>query len=105
MSGETPLMQAARRGNVEIVRALLAAKADPNAKEKNGGQNRLDVGAVATSVRGGRGAAYAAAPTSTPAPRPDFTPLMFAAQQGDVDSARILLKAGAKPNDAEAGTG
>jgi cytohesin len=34
-----------------------------------------------------------------------FTPLMFAAQQGDQDSARILLRAGAKPNDAQAKTG
>jgi ankyrin repeat protein len=30
-----------------------------------------------------------------------FTPLMFAAQQNDVDSASILLRAGAKPNDAQ----
>src|SRR5678815_5948203 len=34
-----------------------------------------------------------------------FTPLMFAAQQGDEDSARILLRAGAKPNDAQPKTG
>ena len=30
---------------------------------------------------------------------------MFAAQQGDADSARILLRAGAKPNDAQPKTG
>ena len=29
-----------------------------------------------------------------------FTPLMFAAQQGDADSARTLLDAGANPNEA-----
>jgi uncharacterized protein len=34
-----------------------------------------------------------------------FTPLMFAAQQGDVDSSRILLRAGAKPNEAQPKTG
>jgi len=33
-----------------------------------------------------------------------FTPLMFAAQQGDVDSIRTLLRAGAKLNDFEPGT-
>jgi ankyrin repeat protein len=30
-----------------------------------------------------------------------FTALMFAAQQGDVDIARILIRAGAKPNDPQ----
>jgi cytohesin len=34
-----------------------------------------------------------------------FTPLMFAAQQGDLDSTRILLKAKAKANDAQPKTG
>ena len=34
-----------------------------------------------------------------------FTPLMFAAQQGDADSGRILLRAGAKPNDAQPKSG
>jgi len=33
-----------------------------------------------------------------------FTPMMFAAQQGDVDSIRTLLRAGAKLNDFEPGT-
>jgi ankyrin repeat protein len=30
-----------------------------------------------------------------------FTPLMFAAQTGDADTTRILLRAGAKPNDPQ----
>src|SRR6266481_7464433 len=34
-----------------------------------------------------------------------FTPLMFAAQQGDVDSGRILLRAGAKANEAQPKSG
>jgi len=103
LSGETPLMQAARRGNVEVVRALLAAKADPNAKEKNGGQNALmwalsqRHAAVAEElIRGGADVNAGS--------KSDFTPMMFAAQQGDVDSIRILLKAGAKLNGFEAGT-
>jgi ankyrin repeat protein len=103
LSGETPLMQASRRGNVDMVRALLAAKADPNAKEKNGGQNALmwalsqRQSAVAEElIRGGANVQAGS--------KSDFTPLMFAAQQGDVDSIRILLKAGAKPNGYEPGT-
>ena len=34
LSGETPLMRAARQGNLATVRALLASKADPNAQEE-----------------------------------------------------------------------
>src|SRR4030095_3162494 len=34
-----------------------------------------------------------------------FTPLMFAAQTGDADTTRILLRGGAKPNDAQLKTG
>jgi ankyrin repeat protein len=40
-SNETPLMQAARVGNAETVRALLEGGADPNVKEKNGQQTAL----------------------------------------------------------------
>src|SRR3954451_9234651 len=36
--------------------------------------------------------------------RSGFTPLMFSAQKGDVDTARILIRAGAKPNDAQPNT-
>ena len=41
MSGETPLMEAARAGNLETVRALLAGRPNPNAQEANGGQTAL----------------------------------------------------------------
>jgi ankyrin repeat protein len=34
-----------------------------------------------------------------------FTPLMFSAQQGDADSARILIKAGARVNEAQPKSG
>jgi len=95
-SGETPLMQAARLGNVGTVHALLAGGADPNAREKNGAQTAL-MWAVAerhskvteelvrnnvdVNARSKNGA----------------TALMFAAR-GDAGSARILLAAGADPN-------
>ena len=104
LSGETPLMEAARRGNLATSQALLAGKANPNAQEKNGGQTALmwalserHARVVEELVR--RGAdVHARSKTG-------FTPLMFAAQQGDVDSARILIAAGARPNDVVPSSG
>jgi ankyrin repeat protein len=103
MSGETPLMEAAGRGNLATVRALLSNNANPNAREANGGQNALmwalsqRQSAVVEELLKSGADVNAGSKTG-------FTPLMFAAQQGDVDSARILLRAGAKPNDAQGKT-
>jgi ankyrin repeat protein len=104
MSGEAPLMEAARRGNVATVRALLSNKANPNAKESNGGQNALmwaisqrQSAVVEALIEGGADV--------HPGSKTGFTPLMFAAQRNDVDSARFLLRAGARPNDAQPKTG
>ena len=41
ISGETPLMEAARTGNLETLRTLLSGGAAPNAQEVNGGQTAL----------------------------------------------------------------
>jgi len=103
LSGETPLMEAARRGNLATARVLLANKADPNAQETRGGQTALmwavsqrQSAMVEELLRGGAKVDVAA--------KSGFTPLMFAAQKNDVDSARILLRAGANPNLAQPGT-
>ena len=104
LSGETALMEAARRGNLDIVRALLSAKADPNAQEANGGQSALmwavsqrHSAVVEELVK--RGADVKAGSKT------GFTPLMFAAQQDDVESARILIDAGANPNEVRPKSG
>jgi uncharacterized protein len=97
-SGETPLMEAARQGNLATVRALLSAGADPNVQEKNGGQTALMWAiserhpAVTEELVRHKADVNARSKNGS-------TALMFAAQ-GDVDSARILLAAGAHPNDA-----
>ena len=104
MSGETPLMEASRRGNLATVRTLLAHNANPNARELNGGQTAMmwalsqrQSAVVEELVKHGADVQAAS--------KTGFTPLMFAAQQGDEDSARILLRAGAKPNDLQPKTG
>jgi ankyrin repeat protein len=103
LSGETPLMEAARRGNLGTVRALLSAGANPNAQDAGGGQNALmwaiserHTEVIKELLR--RGAdVHAGSKTG-------FTALMFAAQQGDVDIVRVLVGAGAKPNDPQTKT-
>ena len=128
-SGESPLMAAARTGHVESVRALLAHGADVNARDVLPRADRVDVGGRAATPRCGAGAARCAAPMSMPvrrsaAPRfvagnrngtghnaeeqrrlsvefdeGGYTALLFAAQQDDVDSARLLVEAGADVHD------
>ena len=97
-SGETALMEAARQGNLAAVRALMARGAAVNAQETNGGQNALmwaisERHAAVTDELVRHGADIAARSKA------GFTALMFAAQQGDADSARILLTAGAGANE------
>jgi ankyrin repeat protein len=115
--GETPLMTAARTGTVSGVKALLARGADVKATESYRGQNALmfavaenhadvakllidagtDVNAKSTFydfnfrkvASGGTQAVYF---------RGGLTPLMFAARQGAVESAQVLISAGADLN-------
>src|SRR5258708_14021825 len=93
-SGETSLMEAAQRGNLDTVRLLLSSGADPNAREVNGGQSALmwaivERHAAITEELVRRGADIHARS------KRGFTALVFAAQQGEADSPRILLSAGA----------
>lgn len=122
-SGETPLMAAARSGNASAVSLLVRRGADVNARESLRGQTALmwaadqqhadvvkalveagaDLHARSATWRQLENTAGNANPTG------DFemehggsTPLLFAARQGHVDSARTLLDAGAKVNDTAA---
>ncbi|MGH9786408.1 MAG: ankyrin repeat domain-containing protein [Terriglobia bacterium] len=125
VTGETVLMTCARTGSVEAVRTLLSRGADPNASESRGGQTAL-MWALAGkhSVVAGllieRGANLNARSKTRSGPeialrynaggvadqlpyrepKGGFTPLLFAAQQGDLESVRMLLAAGADINDA-----
>jgi uncharacterized protein len=104
LSGETPLMEAAERGNLETLRVLLSRGADSNAREANGGQTALmwavsERHAAVAEELVRRGADVHARSTK------GFTALMFAAQGGDADSARVLVGGGAKANDVMPKTG
>jgi ankyrin repeat protein len=131
-AGDTPLMMAARTGKTDAIRVLLEAGAGVNAKEAWGGTTPLmwavseghadaarvliDAGAdvdvrshyvAAANGRGFEGRTPLA--DSTDAEAVEFasgwlTPLMFAAREGNLELARMLVRAGADV-DAEAGDG
>lgn len=128
-SGETALMLAARAGNLEAVTALLAAGASVNATETTRGQSALmwatagghpDIVAallenganvearsrtssLVFNMGGSRSAGSASGGiTLTEVPQGGSTPLLFAARSGDLESARLLIAAGANVNDTMA---
>jgi uncharacterized protein len=124
LNGETVLMTCARTGDARAVAALLARGADVNRKEPFHQQTALmwaaaqkHPGVVAALIKSGadvraRSRSYAQTVTSEVTQRAGreglnytvmrggSTPLLFAARSGDVDSARLLIEAGADVNDA-----
>lgn len=128
-TGESPLMAAVRAGSVDIVKALLEHGADVNAAEKVRGQTALmwavsqrhpdvvrillDHGAdVRIRTRSNPQLLYTGESSGAGRNPADWvmetidqggsTALMFAARQGDVESAKLLLAAGASPNEVAA---
>ena len=125
-TGDTALMLAARTGKVDAVKALLDHGAKVNAKETWGGTTAVmwavaelhpeitrllvergaDVNAKSNFVPSASGRGFEG--TSAVAPKGNqtteefasgwMTPLMFAARENDLESARILVKAGADVN-------
>ncbi len=129
-TGETALMTCARTGNAEAVRLLLDQGAAVDAKESERSQTALmwavaqgHSAAAKVLVEHGANVNATSATVSVhtayiineasghlydfynknvylPEVKGGFTPLMFAAQAGDVESLRILLEAGADVNGA-----
>ncbi|OFW44420.1 MAG: hypothetical protein A3J28_09905 [Acidobacteria bacterium RIFCSPLOWO2_12_FULL_60_22] len=101
--GQTALMWAIAKKRPEVARALIEHGADVHARSKVfPAPEPFVVPCTPTDpcLTGARsGSTY---PDSVRFPKTmgGFTPLLFAAQQGDVESARILLAAGANVNEA-----
>ena len=122
LSGETPLMAAARAGKPTIVQQLLKKGADPNARGSRGqtalmwavGQKHAEV--VKVLLEGGadvhvRSESWSQMMAVPPHGLPEYnrmiphggnTALMFAARVGDLESARLLIAAGADVSDEDA---
>ncbi len=115
--GETVLMTAARAGNTDVVQMLLDRGADVNAREKYKGQTALmwaaadhhpavvklllDHGAdwkVRSFDRETKVPRLSAASSISPIARGGFTALSFAAREGDIESARVMLDGGVDIN-------
>ena len=97
-SGETPLMTAVDNGNRDAASLLLYHGADVNARETNGGQTALMWAAANRSPDIVRLLVDHGADPRARSKR-GFTPLLFASQQGDVQSGRLLVQAGGDVND------
>jgi uncharacterized protein len=122
LAGETPLMVAARSGKADVVALLLAQGADGNARASRqqtalmwaASQRHPDV--VKVLVTHGadvhaRSSEWQEMMAVPPHGLPQYnkiiphgrdTALLFAARAGDLESAKLLVSAGANVNDADA---
>ena len=96
-SGETPLMTAARTDNLGGVKALVSHGAAVNAKEATLGQTALMWALSRNHLVVARTLVDSGADVKA---RSDtgFTPLMFAAREGNIEAAEILIARGAAVN-------
>ena len=97
-TGETPLMIAARTGSVDTVKSLLDHAADVNAKGTEQGQTALMWAVAERHAEVARTLIEHGADPNAHS-RGGFTALLFAARNGDMDSARVLLAGGANVNE------
>ena len=100
-NGLTPLMTAARTGSLEVVEALLAHGAAVDAATAATHETAL-MWAVAEGHRGIVRALIASGADVRPNPRQALSPLIAAAENGDVETAGMLLAAGAGVDDTGA---
>jgi len=118
--GETVLMTAARAGNLEAVNILLGHGADVNAKEGYKGQTALmwaaaehhpevvkallEHGAdwkIQSSFRETKIPKLSTASSISPISRGGLTAFLFAAREGDIETAKVMLDAGVDINQTD----
>jgi len=101
--GQTALMWAVANKRPEVARALLERGADVRARSKVFPVPEPFVAPCSPTMvcrTGSKDGSTYQPDIHFPKTAGGFTPLLFAAQQGDIESARILLAAGADVNEA-----
>ena len=96
---ESPVADAAMRGNIETVRSLLREGADVNAAQGDG-MTALHWSAVNNNAEMIRVLLYAGANVETTTRLGGYTPLHLASREGLSESVRALLQAGSKATTA-----
>jgi ankyrin len=101
----TSLMLAAEGGHVDVVRALLAHEADVRARTRTGTTPAPRLPCVDRTGCGSHGVGIIRGGLpehGSRAPIPGaMTPLMYAAREGRIEVARLLLQAGANVNEVD----
>ncbi len=118
--GETVLMTSARAGNLDAVNSLLNHGADVNAEETYKGQTALMWAAserhpeivkallkhgadwkIQSSFRETKIPKLSTASSISPISRGGLTAFLFAAREGDIETARVMLEAGVDINQTD----
>ena len=101
----TPLMVAAEAGHTEIVASLMKAGADIQVRTRTGATPARRLPCVAESGCGSHGVGIVRGgwpEKGIRAPIPgSMTPLMYASREGHIETARLLLNAGANVNEVD----
>lgn len=101
--GQTALMWAAANKRPDVVQALIAGGADLRARSKVtplGEPFQAPCTPTDPCLTGRMEGSTYPSTVHFPKTAGGFTPLLFAAQQGDIESAKLLLAAGADVNDS-----
>jgi ankyrin repeat protein len=97
-NGLTPLMTAARTGNLNVVKALLLRGANVNGATASTDETALSWAVAERHLDIVRALIENGADVH-PRPQQAFSPLIGAAENGDIETAKVLIAAGARVND------